>query len=338
MRFRSVARSTSLGLLLAVAVALLPAPAAAGDVWTIGPLRERAVTPGLAETFRDLLQSELAGRGGAAFVGSDEACADVPCAVGAGTAAKADVAIYGAVAGLGRKVVVTVTAVDVREGTVLSSQKMAVDRVEQLDVVASRMAEAILSGRSVDDTARLGTITREEAQPDTVREVRSGFTARMGGFVPIGDAYARSGFGLAMDAAYWFEGRHFAIEPRIGVRFSADANSGDHGYVEVPIDVAAFYILGLGDFAPFIGGGGGVRFLWEKLHMRQEVGTVVRMYEDWTDEDSAWGFGLFGRLGVLLFRTYSVRMSIIAEYGVNFVTIHGHKYPQAFSFGLGVVF
>lgn len=306
------------------------------DRWTITPFTTRGVDPDVAETFRELLQSELSARRGAAFVQATASCSDVPCARAVGGEIGAQVAIYGALNALGAKIIVTVTVVDVAEGTVLNSNKMAVDRVEDLEAVSTRMADAILSGRSTDDTAALGAITHQEAKPAVRREGDIGFAFGVGGVVPLVRSLGDAGFGMNLDFSFWYEAPHFAIEPRVGVRFSAEERDGGR-YVQVPFDVAAYYILGLGDVAFLFGGGGGGRWTWEEHRETVVVGDVTQTSHTKTVDDNAWGFGLFARVGVLLFRTYSVRMSVSVSYDVTFAEVGG-RYPQAFTFGLGVIF
>lgn len=326
-------------LLPLILVVLAPARAAGADaaVWTVLPFAERGLEPGAADTFRELLQAELASRSGGAFVAADAACADVPCAVATAQPLGATVAVYGSLSRLGEKVVVTATLVDVPGSAVLNSDRMTVSRIEELDTVAVRFADAFVSGRTVEDTAQLGTITREEAKPDVRREGESGFAFGIGGVAPLGDGYAEAGMGMAFEFAYLFEARWFSLGPRVGVRFSAEEKKGGR-YVEVPIDVTAAYILSLGDVAPFIGIAAGARFLWEDRPTDVTVGTFIPQTHHKDIDDSAWGFGLNGRLGLLLFRTYAVRMSLWGDYNVAFVTLNGRRFPQAITFGLGLVY
>jgi len=333
-RWRRLSAALVSCVLLGLPVA---AGAAAGEVWTVLPFLERGIEPGAAETFRELLQAELAVRNGASFVVADFACADVPCAVEVAGPLGAGAAVYGSVARLGEKVVVTATLVDVAGGTVLNSDRMTVSRIEELDTAAVRFAEAFVRGRRVEETAQLGTITREEAQPDIRREGESGFSFGLGGVAPLGDGYAEAGMGVLFDFGWLFEARWFAIGPRLGVRFSAEEKGGGR-YVEVPIDVTAAYIMSLGDVAPFIGIGAGVHFLWEDRPRDIVVGDFIQQVSRKKVQDSAWGFGLSGRLGLLLLRTYAVRLSIWAEYGTTFVELNGHRFPQALTFGMGIIY
>jgi hypothetical protein len=323
---------------LAAGLALcVGASSAWADTWGILPTQGRGVDEGAAETFRELLQGELGNRTGASFVYLEQACRDVPCALEAGRSGKADVVVLSSLNTLGQKIIATTTVVRVSDGEVSSTQKIAVDRLEDLDSAAERIAAAITTGSSTDETAQLGNITHEEVKPELRREGQSGLGLRVGALLPLADGYGGAGPGVAIDASYWYETSGFAIEPRFGVRFTADPEE-PNSYFEMPIDVGAYYIMGKGDFAPFFGGGGGLRFLAESRVATVRTGTVITTESETELDDSAFGFGLFGRAGLLLFRTYTLRLGLTADYNVTFVDLNGKTNPQSFTAGIAVFF
>jgi hypothetical protein len=321
--------------LMMLLLLLAPAAAMAQDAWLVLPMAGTGVDRDVAETFRGLLEAELSSRSGARFVASGKPCGDMSCARKAGQAAGAGIVIYGRIGNLGSKLVVFVSAVDVAAGKSLSQQRMSIDQVEDLEQVALRVAEAITSGKTTDDTAALGLITEKETTPAKRREGASGLSLRLGGVSPVGDPY-QAGFGILVDAGIWYEGNDFAIEPRVGYRFST--NTEEAGYRAFHGDFGAFWILGRGDFAPFIGGGAGVRFVGEDRQNVQSSGSVVRLTSAETDTEEQWGPGAFARVGVMFFRTYSVRMAIDLEYDATFVNLHEQGPPQSFNFGVRMIF
>ncbi len=325
-------------LLTGAVVGVWSGEAAAQETWTVLPFTVRGVESNDAETYRDLLKIELSSRNKASFVEaqSETRCADVPCAQAAGREVNAAVALYGGLSTLGRKIIVTTTVVDVGTGNVLSSQKMVVDRAEDLDSVASRMAAAILGGTNTDDTAQLGNITKQESRPDQRREGESGLGLRIAGIVPFGAGSADAKPGIGFDFSYWYEARNFAIEPRLGLRF--DTGDGPGSYFEMPIDVGAYYILGDGDFTPFFGGGAGARFISETLAVENTTGSVIEVTNSTEINESGWGFGAFARAGLLLFRTYTLRVAVTADYNITFLELNDKNNPQSLTFGIGVMF
>ena len=310
--------------------------ALAQDMWSVLPLKNRGVDPTAVATFRDLLQEELSKATGASFVTAGTACSDVPCTQHVAAAVGASVGVYGSLSRLGKKIIVAVTVVDASNGSVVSNQKMTVDQIEDLDQVATRMAEAIAGGKSTEDTAKLGTLTTKDITPPMRRKGDSGFRLRLSGVAPLGDGHGGVGFGVGVELAYWFEALHFAIEPKLAVRFSTTSEEAD--FVEIPIDLGVYYIFGLGDFTPFVGGGCGVHFAWEERLRTVKVGEVVTSLHESMVDDSQWGFGLFGRAGVLLMRTYDVRVTITLDYNVTFVELNDQGPFQALTFGVGVIF
>lgn len=329
--------SQSFWMMLAMAVTLLwSAAASAQDTWAMLPINTRSVDQDAADTFRELLRDELSTRTGSSFKMVDTACQDLPCAIEAGQQNQADVVVFGSLSALGRKLIVAVTVVDVQGKKAASTQKIAIDRLEDLDQASTRVATAITQGSTTDETAELGTVVQEEVAPDRRREGQRGWGLRVGGLAPLGDGYGGSSPGVVMDLSYWFETRNFAIEPRLGLRFTADDNSNN--FFEMPMDVGAYYILGKGDFAPFFGGGGGLRWLAESREETVQTGDVIITESVQQMNDSAFGFGVFARAGVLLFRTYTLRVALTADYNITFVELNDRSTPQSFTAGIGVYF
>lgn len=321
-------------------ISVQPSLAAAQPSWGVLPIASRGVAPTAAATFRDLLESELQGQLQGRFtrppinIGT---CTDPACAREVGADLALNHVVYGSVSALGSKVVVHVTVMEVASGVITTSQRLKVGQVEELDVAAQRIAAAIAQGTPASATAELGSVTSEEARPDLRRHMDRGATLRVGALVPFGDGYAESvGGGLLFDLAYWFEARSFAFEPRIGIRF--DAVTGEQSYGEIPLDVGAFYIFGWEDVALFAGGGIGARYMWETRGEVVKVGKVIFTETDHLSDDAGWGFGAYGRLGLLLARTYTARFAVIADYNITVISLNGADNPTAVTLAAGVIF
>ncbi len=161
---------------------------------------------------------------------------------------------------------------------------------------------------------------------------------RAGAIIPLGDGYAGSpGAGMFFDLAFWFETTlSFAVEPRVGIRF--DLVSGENSYSEVPLDVGAFYVLGTGDTAFFCGVGLGPHYIWETRGHSVTVGTVIPTKTEHLSEDSGWGFGTYGRLGVMFARTNRVKFTLAAEANITIIELNGYRNPTAATVGAGMIF
>ncbi len=311
-----------------------PADAAA-QTWAMTQFSSRAIEPANVATFQDLLQNELSNQKGVSFVRLEKPCSDAACASAAARKSGADAAVYGSVSTLGKKVIVTVDVVD-SDGGGMHAERMTIDRVDELDIVASRIATAITTNQPVEATAELGSITTKETKVEKRRHGLSGLALGVGALASA-HGYANVPVGIAFDLAWWYEAPAFAIGPRVGLRFQPDVDA-DEAFVEVPIDIGAYYVMGLGDVAPFFGGGAGVRYIHDSRFQQVRVGSVITTTHGADVEDNVWGFGAYARLGVLLFRTYSVRTSVSADYNITFAEVNGESIPQSFTFMLSVYF
>ncbi|MEL6343926.1 MAG: hypothetical protein AAFV53_12405 [Myxococcota bacterium] len=325
---------------IALGVSLLSSTALAQPLqpgrWAVLPLTNRGVDADAVAVFRDVLESELSASTNAAFVSLPRTCGDVPCAIDAGQDAGARYVAFGALGRLGQEIVVNVTIVDSIEERVFSRQRITVDRLEDLDAAAERVSMAVIRDTTTEETAQLGNITIEESRPAVRREGTGGLGLRVGGLVPIEDGYADGLPGAVIDLSYWYEASTFAIEPRLGFRFDASGALGS--YLEIPMDLGAYTILGRGDFAPYLGGGAGLRYITDQRNRTFVTGDVIVTTHETISRESAFGFGLFGRAGVLLFRTYTMRVALNVDYNVTFVNINGITNPRSVTAGLGVFF
>lgn len=323
---------------LAVLLTVLGASpvALAGETWCVLAFSHRGVDEATVHTFSDLLRAELQGQGELTVITSEAVCPDADCALGAARLADAQVALFGSLGTLGRKTVVTVTAVEVESGETRASQRMAVDQLEDLEAAATRLATTLVHGDPVEETAELGLVTRQEAQVPRRREGRLGPALRIGSILPISDGYARAGTGIALDGSLFYETLDFAIEGRTGIRFDAKRRDGNH-YLELPLDLGAYWLLGRGDFSVCLGGGAGVRYLAAERLTEVVTGTVIRTEAEKTLEDSTWAFGYFARAGILLLRTYTARVAITVDYNMLLTTLLGETNPQSLTVGVGVM-
>lgn len=320
---------------IVVVTVLVYTPSASAQTWAMLKFSSRTIDPGNVATFQDLLQNELSNQKGVTFVRLENTCTDAACAAGSAREAGASAAVFGSVATLGEKVIVTVDVVEAN-GEPAHSERMSIDRVEELDIVATRIARAITTNQPVAATAELGSITTKETEVEKRRHGLSGIAIGVGALLPA-RGYAEVPVGMAFDLAWWYEAPSFAIGPRVGIRFQPDLDSDDT-FIEIPIDIGAYYVMGLGDFAPFFGGGAGVRYIHDSRFQQVRVGSVVQTTHAADVVDNQWGFGAYARVGVLLFRTYSVRTSISGDYNVTFAEVNGETLPQSFSLMLSVYF
>lgn len=306
----------------------------AAPTWTVLPIDSRGVDGTSAATFRDLLISEIGSRNGARFVDATTRCSDVPCAQEAGKQTGASMVVYGRLSRLGRNIIITLTTVDVSRGVPWNQQRMGVNTIEDLEPAAARLAEAIINNRAVERTAKLGSITRREVAPDRRRKGYRGPSLRLGGGGQI-DRPDADGGSLRFQLGWWYEARHFAIEPALSFRMSPDGPSEGGAF---HVDFGAYWIPGTSDVTPFIGAGGGIRRVSETVIRRESAGQVVRLETETAVSDAAWAPGGFGRVGLMFFRTYDTRMTLSADYDVTFTELNGNGPVQMLQGAVGILF
>ncbi len=165
----------------------------------------------------------------------------------------------------------------------------------------------------------------------------AGLGLRLGALVPREADYGGTGGGGVFDIVYWYEQPRFAVEPRVGFHF--DVGGGDEAsFFEVPIDVGAFWLLFDSNVTPYLGGGGGVRYLREMRTFHVRTGTLLITEAVNHHEDSAWGASLYARVGLLVARHRSFRVAINVDYNVTFVELNYHKNPESLTAGMTIIF
>jgi hypothetical protein len=261
--------------LLAVAIVVWQLAAARADAqehWALDRFAVQDVSPSTEATFRQILRAEISARNGARFSDLQTGCGDLPCARSAAAPTGASVVVFGNIGRLGSKLVVTVTAASVADGQVRVTDSLSVDREEELDVAAKRLAEGLVSGKRIEGTAELGSITTEEAKAPVRRDTRFGVSLSLEGVLPthgFADRALGAGFGLGL----WFESMDFVIEPRVGYR--TELGAGDRDWDHMAIEIGASYLLLRSDLAPLIGAGVGLHYMDEELPVTREIGSVL---------------------------------------------------------------
>lgn len=319
--------------LLALAALLLTPLAAGAQKWAVLPFQSNLDDPRIADTFRELLAEGLQRDGTTVQLADDGTCRDAPCARDVGARHGAEVAVFGGLRWLGQHVIVIATAVNVGDGSVRSSSSMTAEKIEELDTVATRMARAIELGTTAKETIELGTVTKHEIPAPQRREGTRGAALRFAMIGPV-NAHAGNQLGVLFGLSYWFEAASFALEPRVSFSFDVDHDAGT--WWELPWELGGYYIFSRGDIAPILGGGGGLTYFHE-TRASPLGGNIVITGASAEDEEGAWGASVFARGGVLLFRTYEMRVALTAEYRALFVDVHDAT-PQSLSGGMEVVF
>ncbi|MCB9555562.1 MAG: caspase family protein [Deltaproteobacteria bacterium] len=302
--------------------------------WAIFPFVVSGLEPSVGQVFRRLLGSEISTQFKHKVTQIQGApCATERCAVA--DRRPAERLLFGRIDRLGKKLIVAVVA---RLSSGPPRQLRAtVDTVDDLEEIAQRIVVALRTNKPLESTAELGTITAYETRKPRRRQGSLGALLRFGVFVPLGSGYAGpAGVGAGVDLALGYEAQRFAIESRVG--FRSDAVSGADKYRSVPIDVGASWFLSRGPVSPFVGAGVGLRLAWEQRENRTVVGSVLPSYSSSVLDDFAVGFGGYGRLGVMFFRTWTAHLLVVIDYDAMYASLNGRRFHQGLSASLGVGF
>jgi len=306
---------------------IVVAAAAAAPSWGVTPFEAPEALDEDVGTLRLLLVTELEERG--VVVDPDSAelgpCGESDCASEAAGKLGVDRVVAGTVRPFGQKLLVSTLLVDAAGRS--ESRRIVIDRVEDFDVAAKRVASAFLEGRPTDRTAKLGEITALETERTRRKRGFGGLSLGLGAVLPLEGTYAGNAAGVAFRLGYWFEARRFALETALGFRFTSDPG-GDRRFFDVPLTIGGYYIAGLGDFAPFFGGGLGIRYLYEARPGTIQVGNVVVTQHQGELSDDGFGATAFARAGVMILRTYEVRASVSLAYEAGFVDLSDRGFPQ----------
>lgn len=307
----------------------------AQDAWGLANFSNRALDPETALTFMDILESELASQLGHPIARMNEEFPDGAAAASAGASYSVTHVVWGSLSSLGSKIVVRAAAVESATGELRGDERIVALSIEELDSVAERLASALVNQRPVEETVELGTVVEQEQTPPARRDADHGFGFQIGAVVPFSGVPTDS-IGIDLGISYVYEAVTFALQPRVGVRFSANS-SDEQQYVQLPVDLGAFWIAGRSDVAFLAGGGFGLRYQWARKRVTRDFDGLVDMSNDSLVTDDAVGVGTFARIGALFFRTYSVRMLLAVDYDVSFIEVFGSGFPQSLVMSLGII-
>ncbi len=240
-------------------------------------------------------------------------CRDKVCALEAGKKAEAAEVVYGVARKLGEKWIVSGWRIKVADGSVLASDRLDGKSIEDFEFVMKRMAEGLATGKKIEETASVDNVTESEMSDGQYRR-REGFYAlglKFGFlFPPSSDYYSR------YDNQYLFGGN-----PEFK-SYSQILNTDFINWFELPKDLALEWDIHIGwqneigthfsllklfsrrDFTPFAGGGIGIDYVFP-----DEPDSISK------NKRNA-GFAFNGKVGLMLFRTYSFRVFTSVGYKV----------------------
>ena len=152
-----------------------------------------------------------------------------------------------------------------------------------------------------------------QEEPDP-QHTRVAFAAGLGGIVPLaGYADRQLGIGVEGSVAALFDRTLWLAG--VGVRHAV--TNRDDTFTHVPLEASLLYLISDAGSTPLIGGGVGLHYLFEEVHVRSTVGEVLRSTSTDIIEDDLFGAGLFARAGVLFARNSTISWMVSADYAIT---------------------
>ena len=226
-------------------------------------------------------------------------------------------ALIGNIMTIGGKQWLTYQLVDATSSTVLLADKLELPPIDEFPTMSDRIAASIVERKPYSETVEPEKMTSAEVNPQFKhpRKPYAGvfltagymFEMRQRPFAVINDTtYYMSTNLVNLNLAVSFETQQMLTMLQLGLL------RGIHSEQDLSFDVLSNYVMGKGDFAPFVGGGIGItRFSWEGGNNND-------------------GLNLSAGVGVLALRTYYFRILAAAYANYTFASndwagVHGTK-------------
>lgn len=290
-------------VLAAAACAAIATPALASTL--ILPLRSIGVSDTTTTVVGELLRGELESRGvvvlgtPAPAAGTVTApCDEVDCAAAAATRRGAANVVYGSLSRLGDKIVVRVRVLRAGESAPWFVDQLSALEEEDLDAVVRRVADGIAAGQADSERATIETVTLAETLEPRRRATRGGLGLRAGFLFPVADSYGGAARLTSVRLAYKFETPTLLIDSTTLAGLAWGEGNVDWSI----LDLFAARLLGLGDLAPYVGGGLGVHSV--HIEQRRRVDAGYYTYDDVYAEQTETVLSASLGAGLLALRTY----------------------------------
>lgn len=204
-------------------------------------------------------------------------------------------------------------------GAIVSQGQLMLRRIEEVPVAAPRLAEAVLSGKNVAQTATVSSLVGQES-----RQGKFFFNFGIVGMaLPRTDVIGAAG--LSFGGA--FETEDFAVLSDL--HFTVGQPSDDEALF-TSFGVGGRYYLGGGNWSPFFTGGFAFNALSVGVKRKKDFGWGS---EEGLDNHSQSGLGAWAGLGIQALRHYESRLTVDLRAGLPFFEV-GDKYYVPITLGV----
>jgi hypothetical protein len=178
--------------------------------------------------------------------------------------------------------------------TRLKSQSLQLRGIEEVTVAAPRMADALLRGTDVRESAQVDNLVGQETRSYAKQYGEMSFGIGLIGLALPSETWA----GYGAYGRIHYEARRYAIGADLRI---AGSDRSEHDIVMTGISLGGRYFLSDGDVTGFVGGGAGI--LWLSLEDVSSTGTSQQLRGS--------GLAGFGEVGVEFLRLHETRFDIL---------------------------
>ncbi|MBI9073365.1 MAG: hypothetical protein JEY94_17315 [Melioribacteraceae bacterium] len=254
----------------------------------------------------------------------EDICTEFDCALSAGEKLESDNVVYFNFLSLGKKIIVQFTLIDINKKSIILDESINVSSIEDFDTVMKRIALSVATKKTIEETAQVGLITKNESNKSFLRGSRKYYGFSFGYFKPVsGFDDMEKSFNLEFETGAELETVAYGLKMFVRKGFGAS--------------VFMSYLFSNKDFCPFVGGGIGYHLISDEAHYERRYVEYDYGYEhgsyyyDEHPEDKGDGVELHLHTGLRLFHTYNFRIKIGFEYSYTLNEFNDH----AFAFTIG---
>jgi hypothetical protein len=245
----------------------------------------------------------------------DQSCDEPGCAREIGNRVGALKVLICNLTGLGEKILVHYSLIDVASGTAVLKDNATALIVEDLDAVLKRVAISVGTNKPIERTAEVNNITANESL-EPLRRGSNTLTGFTFGYLFPQEGYDNDDRSFSFDFRVAHEIEPFEVGLLLAVR---------KGFA---VNVFGNYLLTRKDICPYLGGAFG--FHWVKHDQYDYYDPQTQTYRQ--DNRHTDGFELTANGGVKLFRTYNFQILLNFAYLVTFNDYDDRA--TVFTFGL----
>ncbi|RKZ34224.1 hypothetical protein DRQ33_02640 [bacterium] len=251
----------------------------------------------------ELFRSELTSAGYNVITDTNT-CSEISCAGEVARQKRTSLALFGSLIGMGDKIVMTAYFVR-NDDEIQYTDRITGEYVEDIDAMVKRICDGFYTGKPVSESATVDNITLGETYEPRRRKEFYTLGSRIGFFFPVNASVAEGSSLFGYEIIAMYETQNWMVE----------LMSGYHGFDEnesfIPIDISIFKLLSENDFCPYIGIGSGVHLLYQDIEDRDyDIIDGDTVYYPVFDEETHQLPIITAGGGLLLFRTYSFRVSV----------------------------